>query len=379
MGVLSELMNALEGQTDPHADAAVQDYQQAQPEVRALLEQGMRQGSTQTIGLPESFKRLLQDSEVAVSNVPAAAFELAMQPYSWIGPTWISMVLGPGSLAHTYSDPGIAAVLMRTGNLLTQTVSRRLFETQLWKISVIKPGGMGVGGAGYVNTLQVRLLHARVRATLIQRGWSSPDGQQAVPIDQWQMLRTWLDFTVVPFEAFDRIGFTLTDEQTQGLYEAWRMVGHLLGIDSTLLSKVTDQAVARELLTIVDGQLPKPDENSQTLTHAMLAALGNRLAPVLKYPADVSTMLMASLCRLFHGDELADELGVQSNWTAALLPMMADANRFRFRRLTEDPAYRESVQEQSIKAFDAIVTGFPDEAIYQAMAKSLATIELPSL
>lgn len=142
---------------------------------------------------------------------------------------------------------------------------------------------------------------------------------------------------------------------------------------------MTDQAVARELLTIVDGQLPKPDENSQTLTHAMLAALGNRLAPVLKYPADVSKMLMASLCRLFHGDELADTLGVESNWTEALLPMMTDANRFRMRRIEEDPAYRESVQEQSIKAFDAIVTGFPDEAIYQAMAKSLATIELPSL
>ncbi len=61
-----------------------------------------------------------------------------MEPYAWIGPSWINIALGPGSLAHTYSDPGIAAVLMRTGNLVSQTVSRRLLETQLWKITIVQ-------------------------------------------------------------------------------------------------------------------------------------------------------------------------------------------------------------------------------------------------
>ncbi|UOD50057.1 oxygenase MpaB family protein [Orrella daihaiensis] len=375
--MLDELMRELKSQADPLADKALADYQQASPAVRALLEQGMRQGVLATDGLPESFRRLLQDCEAAVLSVPSKEIDLAMQPYTWIGPTWLSIALGPGSLAHTYSDPLIAAVLMRTGNLLSQTVSRRLLETQLWKISVIKPGGMSVGRAGYINTLQVRLLHARVRATLLQRDWSSPDGQQAVPIDQWQMLRTWLDFTVVPFEAFDRIGLTLNHEQTQRLYDAWRVVGHLLGIDPTLLSKVTDHAVALELLDVVDARLPKPDESSRVLTQAMLVALGNRLAPIFKLPVDVSMMLMESLCRLFHGDEFADRLGMQSNWTRALIPMMADANRFRMRRMAEDPAYRESIQAQSLKAFDAIEAGLPDATVYQEMAKSLTMPELP--
>ncbi|MCD8515793.1 MAG: DUF2236 domain-containing protein [Burkholderiaceae bacterium] len=376
--LLSSVLS-LKSQGDPLADAALNDYQQAQPDVQALLEQGMRQGVSVTAGLPESFRQLLQDCEAAVLSVPAKEIDLAMQPYTSIGPTWLSIALGPGSLAHTYSDPGIAAVLMRTGNLLSETVSRRLLETQLWKISVIKPGGLALGGSGYVHTLQVRLLHARVRATLLQRGWVSADGRQAVPIDQWQMLRTWLDFTVVPFEAFDRIGLTLTHEQTQRLYDAWRVVGHLLGIDSTLLSKVTDHTVALELLKMVDAQLPEPDESSRVLTQAMLGALGNRLAPVLKYPVDVSVMLMASLCRLFHGNELADRLGAQSNWTEALLPMMADANRFRMRRIEDEPAYRDNIQAQSLKAFDAIEAGLPDGTAYQEMAKSLATTDLPSL
>lgn len=374
--LLSSVLS-LKGQGDPLADAALNDYQQAQPDVQALLEQGMRQGVSVIDGLPESFRQLLQDCEAAVLSVPAKEIDLAMQPYTSIGPTWLSIALGPGSLAHTYSDPAIAAVLMRTGNLLSETVSRRLLETQLWKISVIKPGGLALGGSGYVHTLQVRLLHARVRATLLQRGCVSADGRQEVPIDQWQMLRTWLDFTVVPFEAFRLIGWELNPEQTKRLYEAWRVVGHLLGIDADLLSKVTDHTVALELLKMVDAQLPEPDESSRVLTQAMLGALGNRLAPVLKYPVDVSVMLMASLCRLLHGNELADQLGVQSNWTESLLPMMADANRFRMRRIEDEPAYRETVQQQSLKAFDAIEAGLPNATAYQEMAESLAMPELP--
>lgn len=369
----------LKGQGDPLADAALADYRQARPDVQALLEQGIRHGSHNIRGLPETFKQLLQDSEAAASSFSPQKFELAMQPYRWIGPTWISITLGPGSLAHTYSDPAIAAVLMRTGNLLAQAVSRRLLETQLWKISVIKPGGLAIGSPGYVNTLQVRLLHARVRATLLQRGWSSPDGQRAVPIDQWQMLRTWLDFTAVPFSAFERIGFGLTNEQIQRLYDAWRVVGHLLGMDADLLANVTDHDVALELLAMVDGQLHQPDDNSRVLTQAMLGAVGNRLAPVLKYPADVSVMLMGSCCRLFHGDDMADKLGVQSNWTEALLPMMADANRFRMRRIEDEPAFRQTVQQQSLKAFDAIETNLTGKTAYQVMANGLSAPELPRL
>lgn len=223
--MLSSLIDELRGQGDPLADAAVGDYQRANPETQSLLELGMRQGLASTGSMPDSFRRLLKDSEATASVISAEEVDLAMQPYAWVGPVWLSISLGPGSLAHTYSDPGIAAVLMRTGNQLPQTVSRRLLETQFWNISVIKPGGMAIGGPGYVHTLQVRLLHARVRATLMQGGWVRPDGHPAVPIDQWQMLRTWLDFTVVPFEAFGRIGLGFGSEQTRQLYRVWRLIG----------------------------------------------------------------------------------------------------------------------------------------------------------
>jgi len=377
--VFSHSLSLLNGQGDPLADAALADYQHAQPEIRSLLEQGMRQGVSKVHAMPESFRQLLQDSESAVSSIAVAQIDQAMEPYAWIGPSWISIALGPGSLVHTYSDPGIAAVLMRTGNLLPQTVSRRLLETQLWKISVIRPGGLAIGGSGYVHTLQVRMLHARVRATLLQRGWQNEHGNQTMPIDQLQMLRTWLDFTVVPIEALHRIGFGLAENQRLELYAAWRLIGQLLGISPALLSTVTDHDKAQELLSIVDSQLQKPDQNSRVLTQAMLNAIGNRLAPVLGLPTDISVLLMSSYCRLFHGDDLADRLGIEANWTASLIPMISDANRYRFIRIAEEPDYRAAIVLQSQNAYHQIESNLTDATAYQSMSASLATAQLPTV
>jgi len=379
MSMLSDSLSLLKNQGDPLADAALADYQDAQPEVRALLEQGMRQGLSKIHAMPQSFRQLLLDAEATASSITRAQLDKAMEPYAWIGPSWISIALGPGSLAHTYSDPGIAAVLTRTGNLLSQTVSRRLLETQLWKISVIKPGGLAIGGSGYVHTLQVRMLHARVRATLLQRGWQGEHGEQATPIDQLQMLRTWLDFTVVPLEALHRVGLEFSERQRHELYAAWRLIGYLLGIAPALLSSVTDHLKAQELLNIVDSQLPKPDQNSRLLTQAMLSAIGNRLAPVLGLPADVSGLLMSSYCRLFHGDDLAGRLGVEANWTASLIPMITDANRFRLSRIAEDPGHRAAIVQQSQNAYHQIESALTDATVYQSMSASLATHPLPSL
>jgi len=377
MPVLSTKLNTLKGIGDPLADAVLIDYRNATPAVRALLEKGMRQGSSAISCVPQSFVALLQDSESILALMPSFGLEQAVEPYAWIGPLWLSISLGPGSLAHTYADPSISSVLMKTGNLLPQTVSRRLLETQLWNLSVIKPGGLRVGGSGYVHTLQVRLLHAQVRSRLLQRGWCDAHGHDAVPIDQLQVLRTWLDFSVVPFNALDLIGFSFSDEQRRALFSVWRIVGRLLGIDSEFLSLVSDYKAAQELLCLVDAELPLPDEHSRVLTQAMLEAIGRRLAPMLGMPEDISVLMMFSLCRLFHGEMMARYLGLDTNWTCALLPVMADANRFRCRRMVQERGYRATVTEQSLKTFEAIETSLAELTVYQAMAKNLVSEQLP--
>jgi hypothetical protein len=377
----AKLINQMVGQADPLADAAVAAYQTASPDVRMLFEQGMRQGVHTINAVPESLRAFLADAESSLAQMHPAAIEEACEPYAWIGPLWLSMSLGPGALVHTYCDPDIAAVLMRTGNLTLQTVSRRLLETQLWLIGVIKPAGLRVGGSGYIQTLQVRLLHARVRATLLQRGWqgADPRGKAAVPIDQVQMLRTWLDFTVVSLTALERIGLGFSHEQQIRIYEVWRLVGHLLGMDAMLLAQITEHESAKQCLQVVDARLRPPDDNSRQLTHAMITAMGDRVAPVLGLPADVSTLLMTSLCRLFHGEKLSEHLGLSANWTASLLPMMADANRYRFERAVRDPSYREQLRQHTLQAFASIEAGISTATVYQAMSTSLVADRLPEV
>jgi hypothetical protein len=377
--MLSKKLNSLIGHGDPLADAVWVDYQKSTPEVRALLEKGMRHGSSGICGMPQSFQALLEDSEATLTLMDGPEFERALEYYAWLGPLWHSISLGPGSLVHTYSDPAIAAVLMKTGNLLDQTVARRLLETQIWNVSVIKPLGLSLGGSGYVHTLQVRLLHAQIRSSLLRRGWRHPHSPQAIPIDQLQMLRTWLDFTVVPFNALDRIGLPASIAQRQALYGLWRLVGRLLGIEPDLLAQISDHSVAQEMLKLVDSQLLLADDNSRILTKATLNAMGVRLAPLMDVPADVSVLLMNSLCRLFHGDAQSHRLGVDANWTSALLPMMVDANRFRLRRIEEDCEYRDTSVKDSRKAYEAIENGLSNLTAYQAMTSGFTWNDLPRI
>ena len=197
---------------DELADAVVMDFHRASPEERDLLTRGMVDGSRQIPDAPASFQRFIADAEAAIDECPPETLLQASETYLTVGPAWLTLSLGPGALIHTYSDPGIAAVLTKTGNLLGQITARRLLETQLWNIQVVRPGGLSRGGAGYVQTLQVRLLHAKVRAALM----NNPEFEYSTAIDQRQMVRTWIDFTLVSFNALAKAGFAFSPEQMQG-------------------------------------------------------------------------------------------------------------------------------------------------------------------
>lgn len=356
-------MMHLAHQADPLADQVVQVLKDASPEVKSLLQQGMKHGVATIPQAPSSFRALLTDAEQAVKEVSTQTLEIAREPYLMMGPLWMSVSLGPGALVHTYADPGVAAVLMRTGNLTQQTAARRLLETQIWNISVLRDGGLSVGGVGYSQTLQVRLLHARVRSNLLSQGWSHRQG--SLPMDQRQMVRTWLDFTFVSWQALMKMGVELQDTQLRPIYSMWRLIGRLLGISPEMLSGIQDHKDAQMLLDQVDADSGPPSDDSRTLTRAMLDALGMRLAPVWGMPTEVSVLLVESMCRLFHGDAYADLMGLKPNWTASLLPIYADANRYRLFRAVHDQDFKLMLFSQSQKAFEMISASLEGEAAFE--------------
>ena len=356
-------LDTLRGVSDPLADAVVRSFDSSSQDLPMVLDAGMRKGVAAVQNAPDSLKAFLHDAESALNGASSGALERAAEQYLLIGPLWMSVSLGPGSLVHTYSDPAIAAVLTRTGKLSAAGAARRLQETQRWNLSIVRPGGLVLGGAGYVQTLQVRLLHARIRARLAQTSIDGAAG--AALIDQWQMVRTWLDFTVVAFRALERIGFGLGAEDSADLYALWHLVGRLLGIDEKVLELVANQNSAQALLSHIDRETAAPDKNAIELTRAMLDALGARLALAMKLPLEVGVLLAESYCRLFHGDSVADGLNVPVNWTASWLPIQADANRYRLLRAKQDGEFRSSIIEQSLKACEAIDASFGGTAAYE--------------
>src|SRR5260370_2386206 len=114
---------------------------------------------------------------------------------------------------------------MQTGRLTTMAPGR-LAETGMWAGQATVPGGLLRGAPGYQATVQVRLLHARMRSNALKHGWDTPEW--GVPISQVDVVRTWLDFTLTPFQALAALGIELTQAQQSTLYQYWQYIAYPL-------------------------------------------------------------------------------------------------------------------------------------------------------
>ncbi|MBS0425694.1 MAG: DUF2236 domain-containing protein [Proteobacteria bacterium] len=358
---------------DPLADAVIHEFDNDPRLDRALIDRGIRHGLASLPGCPPALGALLWAAEAASSSADAIRAMHGAEAWLTIPAFWLTVALGPGSLAHTYSSPPIAKVLMNTRNLQERT-ARRLAETATWSHQIVRPGGLAPGAPGYVHTLQVRLLHARVRAATLRAG--TPQNGR-MPISQLDLLRTWLDFTAVPFNALQRLGLGFQEADIADLYALWQGIAHLLGVEPAYYHDIECQADALALLAAIDDVLPPPDENSRALTASMLEATAHLLRPKLHMPADVAVGLMRAFCRHIHGDEAADALGVETTWTTALLPGLVDANRYRRNREASCEDVRRHRIETTLKEFDAADHAIAGETTYQANVRDPSPRSLP--
>lgn len=369
-----ELMAEMACKGDDLADAVVADLADAPARDRDMLADGIANGLASLNAPRDALRHLFVQAESLPADVNQASIARGSEAYLSIGPLWLTIALGPGSIAHTYSAPTIASVLMNTKNLATRT-GRRLAETGTWNHQVARPGGQKPGAPGYVHSLQVRMLHARVRAGLLRQGWNVDE--KGMPISQLDLARTWLDFTYIPFTALQKIGIDFAGEELADLYAMWRVIAHQLGISEKLYGDVVDQASAAKLLRKIDAVTGEPTNESAELVSAMLSAIAPQLAPQLGFPADVTQDLLTSICRTFQGDDMADKLGLQPNWTASLIPLIADANRFRRAALRANPDLRHKLIEQTMAAFDQMDGRLEGPTTYQASIAAPSGLELP--
>ncbi|WP_433696685.1 oxygenase MpaB family protein [Nocardiopsis sp. CA-288880] len=348
---------------DPLADAVIAEFDEHGRSARAALQRGLAEGRASVPDAPPAVDALLAHAETVPAWVSQELLEQGDRPSLAVPFHWRSLAFSVGSLTHTYSSPSIARLLVGTGRL-TSTAPRRLAETGLWNASAILPGGLLHGASGLVQTVQVRLLHARVRAAATKHGWDSD--RWGVPINQADVARTWLDFTVVPFKLLEGIGYRLTEEEQSLLYRYWWYVGHLLGLDEEFFLGIEDHEQAGELLDLLDSTSAAPDENSRQLVGALFDAASANLASAPQSPMDRSGWrdLMHALAHRFHGAN-AVAMGIPESPLTAVLPLIAAGEAKARSYQLQVPGALRQAEEVGISAIRGLTAALTDSTAYQ--------------
>ncbi|WP_158228256.1 oxygenase MpaB family protein [Pseudonocardia sp. MH-G8] len=188
-----------------------------------------------------------------------------------------------------------------------------------------------------------------------------------VPINQADVARTWLDFTVVPFTLLEGIGYRLTEQEQSRLYRYWWYVGHLLGLDEQFFLGTENHEQAGELLDLLDSTSAAPDDNSRALVGALYEAAATNLASVPQSPMDARGWrdLLHALARQYHGESTAAALGIPESPVTPILPLLAAGEAKARLYQLHVPAALQQAEESGIRARRGLVATLTDSTAYQ--------------
>jgi hypothetical protein len=223
------------------------------------------------------------------------------------------------SLPECYVVPDLAAVLHAAGQL-EQHTEHRIRMTAAMIFPVMLRGGLTTPqGSGIAQVLKVRLIHATIRhlilrgepvralterpvlppladlpgartdlnAALFAHGWDTrADG---LPCNQEELAYTLLTFSLVFLRGLRRLGIPLSRADEDAYLHTWNVVGHVLGIERSLMADRMDdaQALFARIQSAARAKPFTPDPRpalGQALMQAMERAMAFRWArplPVL--------------------------------------------------------------------------------------------------
>ena len=343
---------------DPLADAIVALGGERAVEVRRQLARGLVSGLSSLDDPDECVVDLLRETESVPAQVDAAL--IASGPRVWHDvPFRLHLLsMSAGALIGVYTSPSIASVLSATGRLSTDT-ERRLHDTADWLTTTMSPGSLAVGEAGYVATVELRLIHAHARRTARRHGHD--ERRFGTAINQVDLVRTWLAFTLTGMRAQASLGFAPNEAEIAENYEYWQQVAHLLGIDPELVGTVRSHADAECLERMVESVSGTPDQKSVTLTRRTLGTVADALDSMSVLPNSVSRKVLETLVRRFHGDDRADalEIGRSPGLDVLMAPVIALARAHRALQRSDAACWSAA---GAGRYADALATALADQA-----------------
>lgn len=301
---------------DPDADALAA-WVQREPGARALFERAVQHGIDAVARPPERLASYFRSVEHTPAWLDRGLVRLGTETMARTG-TGAYAALGSVSLMSGYLASGAVKPLAMT-RALTHKARRRLIETSRFVLDVASSGAVERGSPAYVAAVRVRLVHAMVRRSLrASPSWRTTDWGE--PINQHDMVATNLQFSSVLVVGLLAQGYLIDATEREALMHLWRYMGHLLGVDDTLLPHTFAEGI--ELGTVLNRTEAGPDEDSRALAAALVSATRELhlegLGPVL---GGLRSRHAIGLSRLVLGRRAADELGLPRDGSP-LLPLL---------------------------------------------------------
>lgn len=348
---------------DPLADAVVDELHELGRSVRVALANGISNGLGTLDDPPPAVAALLRQAETLPDYVDDELLETGSLPY-FSSPLAAGVIsLSAGALVRVYDSPSIAKVLAMTGRLV-DGADRRIRETGGWVNAAMTPGSLRRGQPGYRATLQVRMLHAHMRRLARTRGYD--EAAYGAPINQVDLARTWMDFTLTSLRAEAVMGFDRTSAERASLYRYWWYIGHLLGLDARLVEGISsneDAARVDEMLQAVTGP---PIPESADLALASLKSIAATLHELLSLPEGVGLPVLFALTRRIHGHAVGDELRLPRAAAAdALLGPAIQLVRSRHAKIMRDQEALLREQTKGITRARALIAERTEATHYE--------------
>ena len=214
---------------------------------------------------------------------------------------------------------------------------------------------MAVGGTGWARTVRVRLIHAHVRRHIEQHAeWDH--AAWGVPVPQPYMAFTLAEFGHISLAAMERLGVRLRRDELDDIYHLWRYVGHVIGVDPSLIPATeADHVTIEELYALTS---PGTDDYSRAFARGLTEDyLAPQLATLLVGPErlrlEVAKRLMYGMSRVFLGDRDADALGIPDGYAKHVVrgarPVLFAADQARLRLLGPDRVTRRGYAARDVE------------------------------
>ena len=298
--------------SDPAADELAAWLEARGGPAKRVLEQALRFNGKPTPSDARALRAFIEELEEIPAWVDFEQINVGALAYQRFGVVGM-LILSAWSLINGYYSSAAVKPLALTGQLHHNT-QRRLAETARFVSEVTQVNGLRRGGRGFAIVARVRLIHAYVRrACLSSEEWRSNDW--GVPINQADMFGTLLEFSHLVMEGVQRLGFSVPKEEREAILALWRYCGHLNGVDPWLLEQLASERKTQRVAQLVRMVQPGPDEDSLSLTEALLKVPGqNAKGSDPQVLGTLVTRFHHGLARALNGTKIADDLGLPDDW-----------------------------------------------------------------